>query len=324
MDIAQPLVRQVCRTVSLLCLLLLPGCATDKAIKEIEQEFVIPESMQAARLAAGNGDYGAAIEKYRATLADNPGDSMAKLELSSLYLLQGDAEPAEVLLQEVLVSCGADFTHVLVAELGVEQEEAGGGADGDSEQGLAKGEDLTASPVVEGGEQLGGNTGELAQGSILPANCAKAWTDLGMIADIRSDYFTAERYYLEALQAEKNNADIYNNYGYSLMMSRRYIEAEEVLRQGLNLDPRFKRLKNNLALCKAWQKDYSEALQIYSADLDDPEAYNSIGYIAMLNEDYDLAISYFEEAVSLSPTYYLKAAKNLNRAVRLKKRAALL
>ncbi len=308
MDITQPLVRQFCRSVGLLYLLLLPGCATDKAIKEIEQEFVIPESMQAARLAAGNGDYGGAIEKYRATLEGNPGDSMAQLELSSLYLLQGDAEQAEVLLRQVLVRCGADATGVLAIERGAERDSV----------------TLTAYSADEGGEQLGGDVSELVQDSILPANCAKAWTDLGMIADIRSDYFTAELYYLEALQAEKNNADIYNNYGYSLMMSRRYIEAEEVLRQGLSLAPRFKRLKNNLALCKAWQKEYNEALQIYSADLEDPEAYNSIGYIAMLNEDYDLAISYFEEAVSLSPTYYLKAAKNLSRAVRLKKKAALL
>lgn len=107
---------------------------------------------------------------------------------------------------------------------------------------------------------------------------------------------------------------MYNNYGYSLLMTRRYAEAEVILQHGMRLDPYSQRVKHNLALAKAWQGRYQAALKVYSNQRDNPEACNNIGYIALLNQDYRVAIDLFEKAIRLSPSYYAKAGRNLERA----------
>jgi hypothetical protein len=45
--------------------------------------------------------------------------------------------------------------------------------------------------------------------------------------------------------------------------------------------------------------------------MDERDAYNATGAIAMENGDVDEAYHYLSEAVRLSPTYFAKAEKNL-------------
>lgn len=71
----------------------------------------------------------------------------------------------------------------------------------------------------------------------------------------------------------------------------------------------------------AWQGRYKDAYKTITRSSKNYEAYNNIGYIALQREDFDIAISYFKKALELNPTYYVRAAENLQSAEQLRKQA---
>jgi Flp pilus assembly protein TadD len=113
------------------------------------------------------------------------------------------------------------------------------------------------------------------------------------------------------------NATVLNNLGYSLMMSKQYPAAEKVFREGLNYEPGFFRIRNNLAISLAWQSRFEEAIDILVKVVKYEVAYNNIGYIAMLNNQYLVAKNYFKKAMFISPSYYVRAARNLEKVENL-------
>lgn len=140
---------------------------------------------------------------------------------------------------------------------------------------------------------------------------------LGIIHDMRGEYEEAESKYKEALNSDATNTEVLNNLGYSYIMAHRYQEAEKVLRKAIQYDPDSIRIRNNLAISLAWQSHYYEALDVLTERFSKAIAYNNIGYIAMLNKDYEEAIAFFENAISVSPKYYVRAARNLEKARKL-------
>lgn len=275
--------------LSFLSLVFLSGCATDKAVEEIEQEFVIPEEVRSvvdeARQAAEGGDLLAAREKYALLVSENPNDLGYRIEYASVLFRSGGIEEAE--------QAYIDASDIGRCQLGV---------DGNSSSGSEQ------KQSVDDVKRL--------------RYCSIALNTLGVIADMDGDYPAAEGFYQASLKAFDRDVSIYNNYGYSLMMAHRYPEAEAIFQHGVKLDPYAERLRHNLALAKAWQGDYKAALKAYSSGRDDPEAYNNIGYIALLKQDYQLAVEYFERAITLSPSYYAKAGQNLEKAQALIQSAA--
>jgi len=134
---------------------------------------------------------------------------------------------------------------------------------------------------------------------------------LAIISDINGKYDESDTLYHDALKLMPDDADLMNNYGYSLIMAHKFAEAERLLRR-LNIQGQGDvRTVNNLAIAIAWQKRYEEAVKVASTQSKQYIAYNNIGYIAYLNKDYDVAASYYKKAISLSPRYYKKAEKNL-------------
>jgi len=125
------------------------------------------------------------------------------------------------------------------------------------------------------------------------------------------DYKKSAEFYNSALELQPDNVTVLNNYGYSLIMSHKYAEAEAVLRKASYVEQDDIRSVNNLAIAIAWQKRYDEAVKMASSQIKPYVAYNNIGYIAYLNKDYDIASSYYKKAIILSPKYYKKAEKNL-------------
>jgi Flp pilus assembly protein TadD len=270
----------------------LSACATDQAIEEISQEFVIPDDIEEvvfqAKKAEIQGQYQKAIEQYKEALVKNEADLAARVGLAGVYLRQGVLEEAEVMLTSVI----ADKACV---DLKREPDDQ-----------LAT---TSLADAIEDREERKKRS----------EYCGVAWNGIGVIYDISSDYAEAEKHYLKAISYKPDDAAFYNNYGYSLIMAHRYEEAEEVLRQGYSLAPNSKRIRNNLAFSQAWARKYDQALETFSETLDDPEAYNNIGYIALLSHDYGKAIDLFEYAIELSPAYYVKASYNLKKAQRLKR-----
>jgi Flp pilus assembly protein TadD len=145
----------------------------------------------------------------------------------------------------------------------------------------------------------------------------RAWNARGVIADMQGKHDIARQHFRKALDVDKTNVKVINNLGYSLMMSHQYAAAEKVFREGLEYEPGFFRLRNNLAISLAWQKRYDEAVRVLVKVVKYEIAYNNIGYIAMLNEQYTVARKYFKKAISISPTYYVRAARNLEKVENL-------
>ena len=146
----------------------------------------------------------------------------------------------------------------------------------------------------------------------------RSWNALGIIADLQGDHKTAQQHYYKALSMDKTNATVLNNFGYSLMMLHQYPAAEEVFREGLNYEPGFFRIRNNLAISLAWQSRYDVAVRVLAQVTKKEVAYNNVGYIAMLNKQYDIAENYFKKAISLSPSHYVRAVRNLEKLESLK------
>lgn len=270
----------------------LSACATDQAIEEISQEFVIPENIEEvvfqAKKAEIQGQYQKAIEQYKEALDKNEADLAARVGLAGVYLRQGVLEEAKLMLTSVI-------TDKACVDLKQEPD--------------AQLETTSLTNAIENREERKKRS----------EYCGVAWNGIGVIHDISSNYAEAEKHYLEAIGYKSDDAAFYNNYGYSLIMAHRYEEAEKILRQGYSLAPNSKRIRNNLAFSQAWARKYDQALETFSETLDDPEAYNNIGYIALLSHDYGKAIDLFEYAIELSPAYYVKASYNLKKAQRLKR-----
>lgn len=263
---------------------LLHGCATDSAIEEIEAEFVMPKEVTAvvdeARQAADEGDLAKVREKYALLVEENPHNLAYRVEFASVLFRLGAITEAE-------------DAYIVAADVGYCELGRGG---------------VTNNVVPEPDDSPASGKAQRQR------YCSIALNSLGVIADMDADYVSAEGFYQASLKAYDQDVSVYNNYGYSLLMSQRYTEAEAIFSHGIRIDPYAKRVKHNLALAKAWQGEYKAALKTYSAKQHNPQAYNNIGYIALLKKDYDMAIELFEEAIRLSPSYYAKAGRNLEKA----------
>lgn len=265
----------------------LQGCATDTAIEDIEAEFVMPKEVTAvvdeARQAADKGNLPAVREKYAQLVKEQPKNLAYRVEFASVLFRLGVIEDAE-------------RAYMTAAEVGY----------------CELGRESASSEVHPEPEHSFANGKAQRQ-----RYCSIILNSLGVIADMDADYASAEGYYQASLKAYDEDVSVYNNYGYSLLMAHRYPEAEAIFSHGVRVDPYAERVRHNWALAKAWQRNYKAALKTYSAQKKTPQGYNNIGYIALLNKDYDIAIELFEEAIRLSPSYYAKAGRNLEKAQEL-------
>ena len=150
----------------------------------------------------------------------------------------------------------------------------------------------------------------------------RAWNGRGVAADLRGDYSFASEAYHYAIRHGGDNEAIANNLGYSLLMAGELREAARWLLRAVERYPDSTRLRNNLALALARDRRYNQALQHLQATLSEHEALNNIGYIAMLNEDYDMAEDFLRRAIAVSPRYYPRAQANLRRVLAVRDEAA--
>jgi Flp pilus assembly protein TadD len=139
----------------------------------------------------------------------------------------------------------------------------------------------------------------------------RMWNALGVIADVFGDYSAAVGYYKRALILSPRRAMLLNNLGYSMMMARQYAEAEVILKDAVASAPGNYRAVNNLSLSIAWQGRYDDAIEQLTTVMDAASANNNIGYVAYLKGEYGLAEELFRKALRLRPTFYKRAAMNL-------------
>lgn len=145
----------------------------------------------------------------------------------------------------------------------------------------------------------------------------RAHNGLGVLSDLQHDYPTAVAHYHAALAIQPDSAMLLTNLGYSMYLSGDLASAKIELVQAVTRDPQYAPARRNLGLLYARTGAYPDAVQLLSTVMTEAAAYNDVGYIALLREDYSGAETLLTEAVNRSPTYYQIAAENLARARQL-------
>jgi len=138
----------------------------------------------------------------------------------------------------------------------------------------------------------------------------RAHNGLGVIADLEGRYDDAIEQYELGLAEFPESAMLRSNLGYSRYLSGDLSGAESDFVQAIRIDRNYVTAWKNLGLVYARTGRYQKALEVLQATSDKSIAYNDVGYIAMLNEDYEMAETFFDEAIRLSPKYYAGAVRN--------------
>lgn len=145
---------------------------------------------------------------------------------------------------------------------------------------------------------------------------------LGILADLEKDFRRAGQYYQRALEHAPGNVVVLNNLGYSRYLAADWKGARSALRKAVRSDHRYELAWRNLGLVHAREGHYEDALEALRRSGSEAEAYNDVGYIAMMDGRFSEAINFFQEAIRLAPTYYVAANENATEARRKSIRAS--
>ncbi|MGR2738936.1 tetratricopeptide repeat protein [Billgrantia sp. Q4P2] len=148
----------------------------------------------------------------------------------------------------------------------------------------------------------------------------QAHNALGVIADIRGEFELARGHYEKALEASPNTPLVLNNLGYSRYLAGDWDGARQSLRRAVSANPGYELAWRNLGLVYAREGDFETAVEAVARNGDRAKAYNDIGYISMLEGRYEAAMGFFEEAMRLSPAYYVTASQNARNLGNLMRR----
>ncbi len=170
-------------------------------------------------------------------------------------------------------------------------------------------------------EVIAADAARLGQAAATPENCVtdssspwRSYNGLGLLADMMEQGTAARAYYQCALQVQPGLAMLHTNLGFSYYLQGEYPQAERAMLRAVNQQPEYDRGWSNLGLLYYRWGRHSEALMALRKIMPQAEALNDLGYIAMMEGEYDIAQSFFQRAIDASPRYYPKAVENLNQA----------
>jgi Flp pilus assembly protein TadD len=139
----------------------------------------------------------------------------------------------------------------------------------------------------------------------------RAWNALGVIADLRSDWATAQEDFKRAARMAPRELAPINNLGWSLLLRGQWSKALVLFQQAIAIDPESQRTANNLELARSAlaaelpQREPGETDESWAARL------NDAGVAAATLGDRKRASAAFTQALDVSGTWYARAANNL-------------
>lgn len=144
----------------------------------------------------------------------------------------------------------------------------------------------------------------------------KAHNYLGIIYDRRNDLDLAAQAFTAALGIHQGTetAAILNNLGVVHMARKDFDMAADAFRQALQESGGSPRTYNNLGVALAHSGNYGEALEAFRFAGNESVASNNLGFVLLSNGQAAESIPFFEKALELSPSFYIKASENLKRA----------
>jgi Flp pilus assembly protein TadD len=134
---------------------------------------------------------------------------------------------------------------------------------------------------------------------------------LGLIEDMKGNAEAAAGHYQAALVLQPELPMLLNNIGYSRYLAGDMQSAESYFDAVLVRDPKSPRAWSNLALVAARRGDYKKALHALRQVGEEAQALNDLGYLCLINGNYDDAEDFLRRAIKLSPGFNDRAQKNL-------------
>jgi tetratricopeptide (TPR) repeat protein len=104
---------------------------------------------------------------------------------------------------------------------------------------------------------------------------------------------------------------ILNNYGYSHYLSDDWVEAQQYFQMSIAIDQNYEQGWRNLGLVLIRRGDLRGAEDAFGRIMDKHKSLNTVGYVLMLEKEYEGAIRYFNQAIITAPSYYEAAENNL-------------
>lgn len=266
--------------------LLIGGCATaakstDEAASE-DPRARVEQNIAAGDTAARSGDRELALYHYVRAVMDDERNVPALFRIATLHVADGKHALAEQAYRRLLAV----------------DEKYAPGWEG---LGLLM---LDTSRQVQAEEYL-------RRAVELDATLWRSQNGLGMIADLQGHPEVAAQHYAAALALHPDDPQLINNLGYSKYLAGDWSAAETSFQAALSREPANAYAWSNLALLAARRGQYDKALDSLKRIGSEPQAYNNLGYLCLVNEKYTEAEYFLREAVRLSPTYYKAAQENL-------------
>jgi Tfp pilus assembly protein PilF len=131
-----------------------------------------------------------------------------------------------------------------------------------------------------------------------------------IIADQNGDWAGADAAYERAQKLSAQPAAVLNNWGVSQMSRGDLSAASSTFTQAVGFDARLFSAKNNLAIVRGLQRNYSLPL-VPLTDEERAVLLNNLGIIAMRQGDERIARGLFAAAVDAHPQHYAGAAAKL-------------
>ncbi|MFC3614062.1 tetratricopeptide repeat protein [Lutimaribacter marinistellae] len=131
-----------------------------------------------------------------------------------------------------------------------------------------------------------------------------------MVADSNREWRRADSFYETAVGLTTRPAGVMNNWGYSKLTRGDYAEAERLFGEAIRQDPALFTAKNNLALARGAQRNYS--LPVIPMDQTErAQLLQTLGLSAVKQGDVETGKTLLREAISTHPQHFEEAVRAL-------------
>ena len=154
-------------------------------------------------------------------------------------------------------------------------------------------------------------TAAIANATAIPGASWRAWSARGALADFGRDWEAADFAYDKAMALAPDRAELLNNRGWSLLLRGQWNEALPLLERAAALDPKTRRIADNLELARAALAEDLPQRRPGESDPDWAARLNDAGVVAAAGGDRQRAIAAFARAIETSSAWFERAANNL-------------
>jgi len=151
----------------------------------------------------------------------------------------------------------------------------------------------------------------LRAATAVPGASWRAWNALGAAADLQKDWDAADAAYVRAHDLGGEQAQIFNNHGWSLLLRGEWNEALPLLEKAAALDQKARRIADNLELARAALAENLPRRRPGESDSDWAARLNDAGVLAAAGGQRQRAIAAFAQAIEASSQWFERAANNL-------------